>query len=69
MKDFLEDCGWRLISTGLLLLILLVLAALARNDNDHADGVVYLNIIGYVMLFVGFRLLKYVGAWPPQRPN
>ena len=69
MRDFLEETGWHLIAAGLMLLILLVLAALARNDNSDADGFAYLNLIGYVMLFVGFRLLKRVGAWPAPHAN
>lgn len=66
MRDFLEETGWRLIGAGLMLLVLLILLGLASNNNAGADGFVYLNIIGYGMLFVGFRLLKRVGAWPPR---
>ncbi len=64
-----EDYGWRLIITGMMLLVLLVLAAFVRNDNADADGFAYLNLIGYGMLFIGFRLLKYVGAWPVRHAN
>jgi len=64
MKDFIESAGWRLVVNGLMLLVLIILLALARTDNDDADAIVYLNLIGYAMLFVGIQLLKRVGAWP-----
>ena len=64
MKDTLETIGAYLLVQGLGLIIILALLGLIRTHNTHAEGYVLLSIVGYCMLFVGYRLLKYVGAWP-----
>jgi len=64
MKDLLASTGANLIMGGWMLLVLLIMAALVRNDNSDADGFALLNVLGYGMIVVGYRLLKYVGAWP-----
>ncbi len=64
MKDALETIGAYLLVQGLGLTIILALLGLIRTHNNHAEGYVLLSLISYAMLFVGFRLLRYVGAWP-----
>ena len=67
MKDLLASTGANLIMGGWMLLVLLIMAALVRNDNSDADGFALLNVLGYGMIVVGYRLLKYVGAWPVRK--
>ena len=64
MKDALETIGSFLLAQGLMMTIMLALLGLIRTHNNHAEGYVLLCLISYAMLFVGFRLLRYVGAWP-----
>ncbi len=69
MKDTLETIGAYLLVQGLGLTIILALLGLMRTNNTHAEGYVLLSIVSYCMLFVGYRLLKYVGAWPVPHAN
>ncbi len=64
MKDALETIGAYLLAQGLMLTIMLALLGLIRTHNNHAEGFILLCLIGYAMLFTGYRLLKHVGAWP-----
>ena len=69
MKDALESIGACLLAQGLMITIILALLGLIRTHNNHAEGYVLLCLISYAMLFVGYRLLKHVGAWPSPHPN
>ncbi len=64
MKGALETIGSFLLAQGLMLTIILALLGLIRTHNNHAEGYVLLSLMAYAMLFIGFRILKYVGAWP-----
>jgi len=64
MKDALETIGACLLAQGLMITIILALLGLIRTHDNHAEGYVLLSLMAYAMLFTGYRLLKYVGAWP-----
>ena len=66
MKGALESIGSVLLAQGLMLTIILAMLGLIRTHNNHAEGYVLLSLMSYAMLFVGFKLLRYVGAWPPR---
>jgi len=60
----LESIGSFLLAQGLGLTIILALLGLIRTHDNHAEGFILLCLISYAMLFTGYRLLVYVGAWP-----
>ena len=64
MKDALVTIGSFLLAQGLMFTIILALLGLVRSNDNHAEGFILLCLISYAMLFVGFKLLRYVGAWP-----
>ena len=64
MKGTLETIGSFLLAQGLMTTIMLALLGLIRTHDNHAEGFILLCLISYAMLFTGYRLLKYVGAWP-----
>ena len=64
MNGALETIGSFLLAQGLMLTIILAALGLIRTHDNHAEGYVLLSLMSYAMLFIGYRLLKYVGAWP-----
>ena len=64
MRDQIETVGWGLIAYGLSLVLLVVLTAVSRSDDAPWQAFAWLYGFAWVMVFVGFRLLQRVGAWP-----
>ncbi len=69
MRDQIETVGWGLIAYGLSLVLLVVLTAVSRSDDAPWQAFAWLYGFAWVMVFVGFKILKRVDAWPPQTPN
>jgi len=68
-RDFIEKTGWRLIFFGLSLIGLTALLALVRSPDTLSEPFFWLYVVAFAAIWYGFRLLKYVGAWPPPHTN
>ncbi len=69
MRDQIEIVGWGLIACGLSWVLLVVLTAVSRSDDAPWQAFAWLYGFTWVMVFVGFQLLRYVGAWPAPHAN
>ncbi len=68
-RHFIEEAGWGLIAYGLMLIGLTALAALVRSADTPSEPFFWLYVVAFAAIWYGFRLLKYVGAWPPRHTN
>ncbi len=64
MRNQIETAGWGLIAYGLSLVLLVVLTAVSRSDDAPWQAFAWLYGFAWVMVFVGFKILKRAGAWP-----
>jgi len=70
MRHQIEIVGWGLIAYGLSLVLLVVLTAVSRSDDAPWQAFAWLYGFAWVMVFVGFKILNRVGAWPvSSRPG
>ena len=69
MKDFLEYSGWILVLNGLLAVFVTAIVAMLRADDSPWQAFAQIYGFALLMIWVGFRLLRYVGAWPAPHAN
>jgi len=66
MWDAIEGFGWCLILNGLFAVFLTAALALVRSADAPWQAFFWLYTIAWTMVFVGFKLLKWIGSWPPR---
>ena len=66
MWELLENFGWIFVFNGLFAVFLIAVLALVRSDDASWQAFAWLYGIAWAWVYVGFRILRRVGAWPPS---
>jgi len=65
-ETFIEDVGWILVLNGLFAVGVTAILAVFRGDDPTATWQAFLQIYAFAfgMVWAGFAILKWIGAWP-----
>jgi len=66
MYDTLDTIGWFLVVEGLFLVIATAALALVHSDDAPWQAFAWLYGVAWTMVYLGFRVLKWIGHWPPR---